>query len=95
MGMGEAAMIKFNEDYSFERDKYQWILHHSYDGRDKDKNPKRQSRDTYHATLEQICQTIVDREAGRCTDMAELQKLLINWRLTIEAIQKHVDKQAL
>ena len=84
-------MIKFNEDYSFERDNYCWTLHHSYDGKDKKGNTKRQSRDTYHGTLEQVCHHIVDREAGKCTDMAELKKLLTDWRLTIEAIQKHVD----
>ena len=69
-------MITFNEDFKFERDKYQWLLHHTIDGLDKDKKPKRQTSITYHATLEQICSAIIERSAGECKDLDEIKTLL-------------------
>jgi len=69
-------MIKFNNDFEFERDKYQWILHHWVDGKDKDGNPKRSRRTTYHGTLSQLCDVIMERTCGRCESLAEIVTLL-------------------
>lgn len=57
-------MIKINDRYELERDKYQWILTEWVDGFDKDKKPKRSERKTYHP-LKWALNEIIDREAGR------------------------------
>jgi len=71
-------MIELNADFSFERDTYGWQLHQWRDGKDKKGQPKRQKTTTYHANLHQICSTVIDRTAGNCQSMAELQALLVN-----------------
>jgi hypothetical protein len=62
---GREKMIRFfNDRFEFERDKYQWILHEYYEGKDKDGNPKVQRRTTFHGKLEQVIDNIVDRSCG-------------------------------
>ncbi len=68
-------MIKFNDRFEFEQDAYQWILHEWYDGEDKDGNPKRQKRTTYHYNLVQMCNRIIDRSTGGCESIHELKKM--------------------
>ena len=68
-----------NGKYEARRDPHQWILTEFYEGKDrKTGNPKRQSRETYHASLSQVCRLIVDREAGRCEGLEELLAMLAN-----------------
>lgn len=69
-------MIKINDDYECERDKYQWILHHWTDGRDKDGNQKRVCHDTYHANLTQVCNLVLDRAAGNAGCADELRDII-------------------
>tara|TARA_R110000765_G_scaffold415652_1_gene516904 strand:- start:37 stop:306 length:270 start_codon:yes stop_codon:yes gene_type:complete len=69
-------MIKFNDDFSFERDQYCWHLIESFDGKDKDGNDKRQHRTTYHASIVQICGVIIDRSCGKCQSLEEVLSLL-------------------
>lgn len=57
-------------------DKYQWILSEEYVGVDKDGNPKFHTRETYHGTLEQVCNTIVQREAKFAGDLAEVIEII-------------------
>ena len=59
-------MIKISEDFECEEETYQWVLHQWVDGKDKDDNPKRQKRTTYHSSLSQICDVVVNRQAGMC-----------------------------
>jgi hypothetical protein len=47
-------MIKISENFSIESDRYCFILHHFYDGKNKKGEVKRQSKQTYHRTLEQV-----------------------------------------
>lgn len=72
-------MIEFCDGaFTAERDKYQWILTEWYDGKDKHGNHKRQSRETYHASLAQVCSVVIDRMAGHCESMEGLRELLGN-----------------
>ena len=63
-------MLKINDRFETERDKYQWLLHEWTDGQDKHGNPKKQRKTTYHASLKQVCETVIDRQAGDCEDLA-------------------------
>ncbi|MCP4103905.1 MAG: hypothetical protein GY750_21170 [Lentisphaerae bacterium] len=77
-------MIKFNEKFSFEKDKYCWQLHEFYMGKGKDKKPKMQKNTTYHATLEQVCGVIIDRSCGDCESLEEIKALLQNATETLK-----------
>ena len=64
-------MIKINDEFSMDRDKYQWILHQTYMGRNKiTGEPKPQSRQTYYSRIDQIAKAIIDKSLKRC-DTAE------------------------
>jgi len=70
-------MIIFcNGDFTAERDKFQWILTEWYDGKDREGNTKRQSRESYYATLAQVCGEIIDRSAAKCDGIEDLHTLL-------------------
>ena len=69
-------MIKINDRFSIERDQYNWLLHEWRDGQDKDGNPKKQKSTTYHATIQQVFNAVLDRSAGRCESIEELRDLL-------------------
>ena len=71
-------MIILNERFSFEKDVYQWKLHEWKEGKTKEGESKRTSSITFHTTLEQICKVILDRTAGDCKTIEELQTLLGN-----------------
>lgn len=65
-------MITFNERFTAERDKHQWILKEHYMGQaKKGKEPKMQSKESYHGTLRQVCNTVLDRMAGDCGSAKE------------------------
>lgn len=70
-------MIEFcNGKYTAERDKYQWVLTERYEGKDKKGNAKEHTREAYHATLDQICNEVIERECGKCDDAEEIVTLL-------------------
>lgn len=69
-------MIELGKRFTAHRDKYQWILTEKYEGKDRKGNPKEQHRETYHGTLKQVCDRVVDMEAGDCNDVVELRALL-------------------
>ena len=68
-------MIRLTERHVVERDKYQWLLHESVPGKDKEGNPKVSIRTTYHSTLTQVCSVILDRGAGNCLTVREIRDL--------------------
>ncbi len=69
--------MKINEDFEVERDAYQWILTQWRDGiNPKTKEPTRSKRQTYHATLEQVCGVIVERQCGQCESLSEIIALM-------------------
>ncbi len=84
-------MITLNADFSFERDEHCWKLYRWRDGKDKDGNPKRRKTITYHSTLRQICEAVIDRKAGECTSINKLFDLLNNAEAVLT---KHVEEKA-
>jgi len=70
-------MIKFNEEFECEGDNHGWALHQWRDGTDRHGKPKRQSSTTYHPTLIQVCDAIVDKTAVRCNSVEELKAALV------------------
>lgn len=63
--------IKLNKDFSLEKDKHQWILIHHYLGFDKKtKEVKEQSDESYHRTLDQVSEKIVE-QSGKVSDSLE------------------------
>lgn len=70
-------MIKVNERFSFERDKYQWLLHDSHMGKpNKEGVSNLQTKTSYHGSLDQVASQIIERECGECQSMTELLTLL-------------------
>jgi len=81
-------MIKVNKRFEFERDKYQWLLYEWSMGVSvKTKKPISVKRTTYHGNLDQICKTILDRSAGDCKSMKELQDLFSH---AVEILTDHI-----
>jgi len=70
-------MIKFNDRFEFEKDKYQWVLSEWHETKDKKTGEsKRVVNKSFHGNLRQVMSTICDRESGKCGDIAELISLL-------------------
>ena len=64
--------IRINDDYIIKADKYQWIVQSYRDGLSKNKQPIRTKRETYHGTLLQACQWILNDSAKSCDSVQEL-----------------------
>ena len=63
-------MIRINEDFEFERYTYGWTLHWYQDGLNKKtKQRTRNSTQTYYSTLDQLCQSVIDKSAGGAVDI--------------------------
>ena len=67
--------MKIGEDWELKSDKYQWILKEWRDGKDKDGNPKRQCRETYHSNFRQVASKMLDTTAKHCDSVSELLEL--------------------
>ena len=55
--------LKVNDRFTITKDKHNKILIETYMGVDKDKQPKEQTRESYHMTILQACEVIIDRSA--------------------------------
>lgn len=65
-------MVKINERFSIERDKYQWVLVEHKNGTSKKGEAIKTEARSYYPKLEQICNEIVEREAGDCATVKEI-----------------------
>lgn len=84
-------MIKVNDRFSFERDKYQWLLHESYMGKPNKKGDANiQTKTSYHGSLRQICEQIIDRQQGS-DEFQSLNELLIFTESTIDSMMDHAE----
>jgi hypothetical protein len=54
-------MFIINESFRVDQDKYNWILIETYEGLDKDKNPKMQEDKTFYPTLEKLLISVLDK----------------------------------
>ena len=79
-------MIKINDQFSVERDKYQWLLHDTKDGISKKGEPIKVTRTTYHPKLEQCCSKISERMMGECESVQEIKKALNDFVVQIDNI---------
>ena len=57
-----------SESYSISRDRVQWILTEHYKAKDKDKNEVIRTRNTYHSSLGQVANFLVDNNESHCLD---------------------------
>jgi hypothetical protein len=70
-------MIELADRFSVSRDEQCWTLHEKYMGKATVRKgvqlePKEQVKRTYHATLKQVANEVVDRMGGECKSMKEL-----------------------
>lgn len=56
--MGDA--VKIGPDFEISTDPHNWIVTRWVAGQDKDGNPKRHPKQTYHASLKQACLSVLD-----------------------------------
>lgn len=69
--------MKVNRDWELERDYHGWQLKHYREGiNPKTNKPTRTYRSSYHSTMEQCLDYIIDMEAGAATDAEELKGIL-------------------
>jgi len=76
-------MIKVNDRFEFEKDTYGWKLHDWSDGvNPKTKEPTRTKRTTYHPNVIQVCNAVIDREAGKeiAADLNMVKMFITNAR---------------
>lgn len=52
--------MRISENYSLKKDRVQWILTEHYTGKDKAGNDKAKERDSYHATLNQVANYLIN-----------------------------------
>ena len=79
-------MIKINDKFSVERDKYQWLLIESKDGIGKNEQPIVTTRTTYHGTLKQCCNEIAERMMGECESVKEIKKALNDFLVNMDNV---------
>ena len=69
-------LIKINNDFSYEIDKYNWVLFEFYDGVDKNGDFKRNERRTYYGTLSQMLNAILDKSLKGCDGLERVIKTI-------------------
>ena len=77
-------MIKINETFSVEKDKYQWLLIETKDGLNKLKEPIKTTRTTYHGTLKQCCKVMMESVVGECESVQQIVDALGFFESTLE-----------
>ena len=80
----EEPIIKINETFRVEKDKYQWLLIETKDGLSKTQEPIKTTRTTYHGTLKQCCNQISERMMGECESVKELVDALGFFESTLD-----------
>lgn len=84
-------MITVNERWSFERDKWCWVLIEKIPGFNiKTKEPTITDEETYHRTLEQVCKYIIDKEAGRASEISSLAKIISDTHKMLERLLNNI-----
>jgi hypothetical protein len=68
--------IKVGDNFIVERDHYGWALRSFYIGKDKDGQPRRRHKTTYHGTLSQTMDAIIDRQAGMEESIGDIKAML-------------------
>ena len=84
-------MIQVNDEFSFSTDPHNWILHHTYMGVDKNKKPKRQTRETYYPNLEQLCNAMLDKASMEAPSIEGLKETMFKIRSDIRRMLKGIE----
>ncbi len=87
--------MKLNDKYTVTSDKYQWILTETYEGKSKDGDAKAQTRQTYHGTLEQVLNVILDRESKGCETIECLKQTIVDTQSTLALMVKDIQRGAI
>jgi hypothetical protein len=70
-------MIQVSENYRIDSDKYQFILERFYDGKERATGAvKRQSKLSYHATLEQVARKMLGESAKEAESITEAVQIM-------------------
>lgn len=86
-------MIKINEDFEFEWDGTQWILHQWRDGiNPRTKEPTRAAKQTYYPTLIQLCSKVVELNAAAADN---LLGMVANMRSVEHGLRMAIEKAGL
>ena len=68
-------MISISDDYKIDADKYQYILLHRTIGKDKDGNKKEHWDKTFHPTIQQVCNAIMNDELRAAIQIGMVDEL--------------------
>lgn len=77
-----------SENYSLSRDRWNWILTEHYTSKDKDDNDKENTRKSYHASLQQVANYVMNN--GDFVDLDEYIMQAEKMRSEIEGLLKAV-----
>lgn len=70
----QIAPMKINKRWSIRYDKNQWILIEIFKGKDRDGNPKTQTKESYYAALYNAATHIIN-EAGKREDIKDAEMI--------------------
>jgi len=60
-----------------------WTLREKYQSKNKDGETVEKFDDTYHASLSQVCDSIIEKKSGLCESLSELQDMLRSAKATL------------
>lgn len=67
---------RINDRFTLRRDTYGWELVEYWTTKPKTREPSIASRSTWHATISQACESVLDRMAGDCETAEQLQQVM-------------------
>jgi len=68
--------IKVNNSWSVEGDNFNWTLHNWYDGKDKNGNHKRHSKELYYSSLSSALKVCCEKSLLGCESAEEIMDRL-------------------
>ena len=87
--------IQVSENFYITADRYNWIAVEIYKGKDKNGNPKKQERETYHPSLERCLNHIRDTDMKSSETLEQLHKALsYSYTLDKLSVDKFAKEQA-
>jgi len=85
-------MVTIGNNYRVKKETHQWVLSRKSIAKDKETGqPKDKWVDSYHATIEQCCNAILNHEAGNC-ELAD--QILSAMKQATDVLTKKVEEAA-
>jgi len=88
------GIVALSENYKVERDRYNWMLHSAYIGKDRNGNAKTHWHTTYHADFRQIANRICTHEAEAAQSLADMVQSFDSAAERIESAMQQLADQA-